>query len=299
MKILITGSSGKIGTKILDALADEDNQIIILSRQKREDRLSSNTQIRYCDITNPDSLEKAISREDAIDVVLHMAAVTHSNSKELYYKVNFEGTKNMIAVSEKMRIKKFIFISSRAACAGGGDYSESKLFAEEELKKSKLNWLILALGEVYGNGDRDMINMLFNLVDRFYIVPTIGSEAYKLAPLHIDDAVKAIADAVKRDSISKKRLIICGPDEISLNQLICHIVKLKKMRRIIAPIPTSWLIIYFWLAPLLKIKSPSYDQLQRLTVQKPCDISEAKIYLNFNPRKISDGFQLLNHTYEK
>jgi len=155
MNILITGATGKLGKIILNKLVIvEQFKIFTILYNDNKTETFPGIQTSRGDLSDLASLRNAVKNIGAIDTVLHLAAVTHANNKAEYYSVNVEGTKNLLKVSEEIGIKKIIFISSRAACAGGGDYAESKLAAESEIKKSKLKWLILALGEVYSINGR-------------------------------------------------------------------------------------------------------------------------------------------------
>ena len=144
MKVLITGGAGKIGKKLISALYKHDLSIRILDKKNIAD-LSNNIELVIGDLFNHDILKKAL---EEIDVVVHLAAVTHSNHKEDYWHVNVEGTNNLVNLAREAKVKRFIFISTRAISKDGGAYSQSKLSAEKIVKKSKINWIILRPSEM-------------------------------------------------------------------------------------------------------------------------------------------------------
>jgi len=294
MNILITGATGKIGKMLSGELAAE-GQYKIIALLIDDDRSQTDEGIKVCrgDLSDLASLRNALKDIGPIDTALHLAAVTHARSKSEYYNSNFEGTKNLLKVGEELGIKRIIFISSRAACAGGGDYAESKLAAENEIKKSKLNWLILSLGEVYSINGKDEINRLYKMINNHYFIPVIGKGQYKLAPVYVEDAAEAVINAVKRNNLSGKRYIICGPEEFSYKELVEVIISFKGLKRQIVNIPLNFLKFVFWLASIFKTNIIAYDQLDRLIVGKPSDISEARRDLGFNPRKMSEGLRIL------
>ena len=294
MNILITGATGKIG-KILSGELAAAGQFKIIALLVKEDKSQTDEGVRVCrgNLSDLASLRNALKDAGAIDMVLHLAAVTHARNKAEYYKSNFEGTKNLLKVSKELGIKRIIFISSRAACQGGGDYAESKLAAENEIKKSKLNWLILSLGEVYSINGKDEINRLYKMIKNHYFIPVIGKGQYKLAPVYMEDATKAIINAIKSYGLSGKRYVICGPEELSYKELVDAIINFKGLKRQVVNIPLIFLKFVFWLASIFKTKIIAYDQLDRLIVRKPSDISEARKDLGFDPIKVSDGLRFL------
>jgi len=293
MNVLITGATGKIGKIILNELLTEKQfKIFALLRKNDKSDVNLKTKVLRGDLTDLSSLRKAVKDVGTVDTVLHLAAVTHTNSKPEYYQINLDGTKNLIKISEEIKVKRIIFISSRAACIGGGDYAESKLAAEVEIKKSKLSWLILALGEVYSiNGD-DEINRLYKFIKNHFFIPIIGKGEYKLAPVYIDDVVRAIGNAIKRKKLIGKRYIICGSENYSYKEFVTMLIDFIAVKKQIVYIPLFFLRLFFWLVSFLKVKIVAYDQLDRLIVKKPSDISQSIGDLDFNPRKISEVLKL-------
>jgi nucleoside-diphosphate-sugar epimerase len=293
MRVLITGATGKIGKKLLDTLlVDEQNEIYALLTEKDDSELPPEIKICRGDLSELYSLRNALSNINTVNTVLHMAAITHSNNKKEYFSINLEGTKNLVKICEELGIKRIVFISSRAACSGGGDYAESKLAAENVIKKSKLEWLILALGEVYSISGNDEINRLFKTIKKNYFIPIIGNGEYKLAPVYIEDVVPAIMEAVNNENLSSKRYIICGKEEFSYRELVVAMVNFISVKRLIFNIPLLLLKFIFFLAHVIKIRRISYDQLNRLMVAKPSDISESIKDLGFNPRKFLEVLKL-------
>lgn len=142
MKILITGSSGALGSelkkKFPNAITPNHNEL---------------------DITNKEKVIDFFGKEK-IDMVIHTAAITSvrkcEEEKELTWKTNVEGTKNMIDAFTKSNPNgKFVYVSTACVFDGNvGMYSESsipypenfyalsKLLGEQEVKKSS-NHLII------------------------------------------------------------------------------------------------------------------------------------------------------------
>src|SRR3989339_1320793 len=184
MKILITGGTGLIGTKLVTQLTQQSHEIMLLIRPNESVKQLNGITYIEGDITDISSLNTIAQPFDA---VIHLAGLTHSPKKNEYYRINTDGTKHLLSACTKAGVKHFIYISSRTASVAGGAYAHSKLLAEQTVEASTLPWTILQPAEVYGVSDREAIGKLVAMVKNKKIIPVIGDGLYELAPVHVDD----------------------------------------------------------------------------------------------------------------
>lgn len=286
MNILITGAQGAIGKKLVKKLDNSDNKITVLIRSENTDPSLKSV---VGDLFKKDTLIRATENTDA---VIHLAGITHSNDKSLYYKVNTEGTKNLIAACLENKVKKFIYISTRAASNEAGAYGRSKLLAEVEVKKSEMDWIILRPAEVYGAGEKESITRLIKFVKKFKVIPIIGDGRYYLAPVYVDDVVNAIVDSLKI-KISKKMYTLAGPLEMTYNEVVDEIVKYLGLERFKLHIPFIIFKLVSIVVSAFGSNSLVSDQIPRLMSKKSADISTASKDLNFHPIKFEEGLKFL------
>lgn len=109
-KILITGTSGFIGQALATALA-EHHEVIGLSRQPTS--IAGITAIGG-DFSDPAELHK-LDAHSAIDVLIHLAAVTGGCSEEDGIRVNVAGTHHLLRYLIDRGTRKFVLASSIAA----------------------------------------------------------------------------------------------------------------------------------------------------------------------------------------
>lgn len=275
MNILITGGSGKIGKHLIPVLQKSGHFCYILSRKNEENEF-----FRQGDLLNIDSLIKSL---DNIDAVIHLAAKTHANNASEYFLINLEGTKNLIYACEQTKIKKFLYISSYTASPDGGAYADSKYQTEEIIKKTDLNWIILKLSEVYGAGQGEAIDLLQKNVKNHKIIFYPKHKDIFLQPVSVNDVCFAI-NAALSSGLDMKTYLIAGPKRLNYHDLLLKIAEEHRKKIFLFPIPifliriTTFLLAPFGLSPIKK------DQLDRLLVQKPFDISSAENDLNFHPK---------------
>lgn len=111
MRIGVTGASGMVGINVCKEILRNGDELNILIREDVSylDGLSCNK--FYGDLSDIDTLEKFC---DKCDVIIHSAAMISIgfDTYEKVYEVNFVGTKNLLDISIKKKVKKFIFIST-------------------------------------------------------------------------------------------------------------------------------------------------------------------------------------------
>lgn len=111
MKIGVTGSSGLVGFNFcVEALKNNDS-LNILIRKDTDYLKQIDAKVYYGDLNDIKVLDKFC---EGCDVIIHSAAMISIglDSYDEVYEVNYLGTKNLLESSKKMKVKKFIYISS-------------------------------------------------------------------------------------------------------------------------------------------------------------------------------------------
>src|SRR5690606_33920037 len=119
-----------------------------------------------------------------------------------FEKVNVEGTRALLAEAERAGARRFVYVSSLGAPQGTSDYHRSKAAAEEAVRASGLDWLILRPGNVYGPGD-EVISLLLKMVRTLPAIPVIGDGDQPFQPVWAEDLAQALALAVERREPSR------------------------------------------------------------------------------------------------
>jgi dihydroflavonol-4-reductase len=136
-KVLLTGGTGFLGAYILQELVQQGYAVRAIRRKQQspffipEDILS---QVEWVngDVLDVVSLQEAM---EGIDSVIHAAGKVSfaPRDKAAMYKINVEGTANMVNAAIEADVKRFVHISSVAAIgrdAGGESVTETKKWQE-------------------------------------------------------------------------------------------------------------------------------------------------------------------------
>ena len=285
MKILLTGASSGIGSVLIRRLIDcADLEIKAMIHRSLVN--IAGCEARQGDLDNPESLARAV---DGVDTVVHLAALTSSARESEYFRTNVVGTKNLVDACVLKGVKRIIYISSRAASLDGGGYSRSKLEAEECVKKSKLQWLILRPSEVYGQGAGDTINRLIQGVKKYPFVPVIGKGQARLSPVYIDDVVSAMERSILDKELKGETILLAGPEDLTFDELVDRIAKYFGVIRFKLHLSSGLVKFVATVLTSLGIKILVPDQVPRLLCIKDQGIGKASALVSYSPRKLEEG----------
>jgi len=97
MKVLITGASGFIGSFIVEESLRRGMETWAAIRPNSSKEFLSDERIRFIelDLSNEETLKKQLAN-NTFDYVIHAAGATKCINKDDFFKVNTEGTKNLV-----------------------------------------------------------------------------------------------------------------------------------------------------------------------------------------------------------
>jgi len=225
-KILVTGSSGFLGSHIADALDDAGYKVTLFDLNKSQYKRKSQDEIIGNILDYKDVLD-AISGHD---VVYHFAAQADIESSGVdptnTIKANIIGTQNILQASLDQKVSRILFASTIYVYSElGSFYRVSKQACEkiiEEYKKEfGLNYTILRYGSIYGpraNHFNSITNMLIQALTNNKIVRRGDGEEIR-EYIHVKDASELSVKGLE-DNFANKHLIITGNQKIRVKDLL-------------------------------------------------------------------------------
>ena len=174
MKILITGATGKVGSRLARRLVKRGDHVraLVRDRQRAAGLGAAGADLVQGDLLDAGSLAAAVR---GVEAVVHCAAFFRGATPEQAHAVNDLGTQNLAHAARESSVRRFIFTSTglvygsnggRLAteddpCAPTEAYPVSKLAAERFLLAIPgLDVRVLRLPFVYGDGDAHIAEAL-------------------------------------------------------------------------------------------------------------------------------------------
>ena len=225
---LVTGGTGFVGSHVARALANAGYQVRILRRNTSRLDLVQDIACEHIigDVMDPASLDEAMQE---VDWVFHVAAVADywRSDPDLIYRVNVDGTGNVLQAAERNGVQRVIFTSSAAAMGYRDDfrpvdetvrfnydqhltpYGHSKFLAEAEVYRAirrGLDCVIVNPTVITGPGDLNQISSSVVLeAARGNVPPTVPPGG--ITVIDVRDVANAHIAAAERGRTGERYLL--------------------------------------------------------------------------------------------
>jgi NADH dehydrogenase len=274
MRVLVTGGTGVIGEGLLPALVGAGHTVRLLSRGAGADakRWPAEVEPFAADVTDVASLRGAA--EDCGAVVHVTGIVDESPPARTFERVNIQGTRNVLAEAARAGLKRFVYVSSLGAERGKSQYHRSKFKAEELVRASAFDWLILRPGNVYGPGD-EVISTLLKLVRALPAVPVIDAGNQPFQPVWYEDLGRAILRAVETPTLRRETLELAGEETTTTSDIIERLSAITGRTVARVPVPSFLASLGVRLAESTKLE-------KLLGVKLPLNDAKLKMLLEGN-----------------
>ena len=179
-KIFVTGANGVLGQAIVSLFTRESNYQLVLSSVEDKPFLEYGHPYVQLDITDKERVKETIVHHSP-DVVINCAAYTEvdkcETERELCWKLNVDGVKNLIIASRKTESKIVHYSTDYIFDGKSGPYDEdatpnpisfygrSKLASENALTTSGVDYCIIRTMVLFGIGNNIKKNFALWLVE--------------------------------------------------------------------------------------------------------------------------------------
>jgi nucleoside-diphosphate-sugar epimerase len=230
---LITGATGFIGERLLQ----HGDRVLVRAACSLRNAVFGN-------LLDPPSLFQAC---EGIDTVFHCAGYAHSFSSsdpETQWRINYDGTRNLLTAAGESGVKRFVFLSSVKAMAEPGDdcvdegwpgepstpYGKAKRASEDAVLEAGAQYgmhvVNLRLAMVYGRGGRGNLERMARGIRAGWF-PPLPETGNRRSLVHVDDVVAVIRLVAATPAANGMTYIIAEPRAYSgreIYETICSAV---------------------------------------------------------------------------
>lgn len=235
MKILLTGSSGYIGKRLLPVLVESGHDVICCVRDIKRfappESIKSRINIIQIDLLDRSSLD--IIPED-IDGAFYLV---HSMSASSDYPLlEQKSAENFRIAINKTKVKHVVYLSGIVNESDLSKHLASRKNVEIELGKGNYHLTTLRAGIIIGSGSASF-EIMRDLVEKLPIMITPRWLNTKCQPIGISDVIKILSKTILNPRTYNNDFDIGGPDILSYKEMLLEFARIRNLKRHIFTVP--------------------------------------------------------------
>lgn len=241
MRILLAGASGFIGQHLQTVLLTEGHHVVCAQRMPAQ---TTNARLSYidADFTNDIHESAWLARLNGIDVVINAVGIFREHGRQTFARVHTEAPRALFAACAASDSVQLVIQLSALGADSAADtaFHLSKKAADDFLCSLPLRSFIVQPSLVYGRDGTSA--RVFRVLASMPLLVRFGSSPQLVQPIHVDDAVAAIAGLLRQplpvgsNGATARRIALVGPAPIPFSTYLdtlrrgMHMGKLRTLR---------------------------------------------------------------------
>ena len=275
MKILITGGTGFIGSRLALKSLEKGHSVELLGQinttaeQENQHMLeASGIKVTLGSVTEREKIARLAQQ---CDVIFHLAAAQHEVNvpDQHFWAVNVDGTRNMLEACIEAKVKWFVHGSTIGVYGSAmeGEMNEDSPLRPDNIYgvtkregerlvlsfADKIPISIVRISETYGPGDRRLLK-LFKAIEKnlFFMIGT-GDNKHQL--IYVDDLIEGLYLAATAEQAVGNTFVLAGKEILTTQEMVDIIAKalgtrLRKFRVPLWPFLVTAVIMENTLKPM-------------------------------------------------
>ena len=238
MNILLTGSTGYIGRRLLQVLLEDGHHIVCLVRDRRRfdfedfsEALLKQIEVIEADLTRKDSLDSLPSN---IDVAFYL--VHSMSSSEDFSDMESKSAENFVHYINTTSAQQIIYLSGLVNDNLLSQHLASRKNVEIILREAKAPVTVLRAAIIIGSGSASF-EIIRDLVEKLPVMIAPKWLKSRCQPLGIRNVIEYLRGAMLNIETYNQTFDVGGPDILSYRDMLMGYAHVRKLKRLIIPVP--------------------------------------------------------------
>lgn len=293
MKILLTGSNGYVGKRLLPELLELGHEVICCVRDKTRLGLDPDT-LNRISIWEVDFLSKVNLENipENIDVAYYLIH-SMSSSTKLFDAMEATAASNFNIYAEAIKIKQVIYLSGIVNDPKLSKHMLSRNNVENILQKGPFNLTVIKAGIIVGSGSSSF-EIIRDLCEKLPVMIAPKWVLTKTQPIAIRNVIQYLTGVINKKECFNQSYDIGGPNIITYKQMMQLYSKTRGLSLKIITIPfmtpklsSYWL--YFVTSTSYKLAMNLVDSMK---VEVVCKDNRLQQLLGIKPISYVDAIKL-------
>lgn len=292
MKVLVTGATGYVGSRLREFLRRDGHHVRLLVRKETAAKTMAGFSSEGYEVVVGDVFETntCLRACDGCDAVVHLVGIIREFPAEgiTFDEVHRVATSNVVDAARRARVARFVHMSALGARDGAASaYHRTKRAAERIVEGSGLQWTIFRPSWIFSPGD-ELSRTIKDLV-RKPVVPLIDGARAQVQPVALDDVCRAMAGALRMPETQGKTYELGGPDRLTYRELFEQAAASAGRRMRTVTVPAGAIRPTVALFQRCKFFPLTLDQLRMLAEDNVCDIDPQVKTFGFAPQSFREA----------
>ncbi|MBM4159076.1 MAG: SDR family oxidoreductase [Ignavibacteria bacterium] len=283
MKILLTGSTGYIGKRLLSVLVKNGHEVICcvrdVNRFSPPESLKPNISVIEIDLLDENSLKKIPADIDGAYYLVHSMSVSDD-----YKKLEEQSAVNFREALNRTNVNHVIYLGGIVNESNLSEHLASRKNVEEILNKGNYHFTSFRAGVIIGSGSASF-EIIRDLVEKLPVMIAPRWLKTKCQPISISDVITVLSKSLFHKETFDKVFDIGGADILTYKDMLLGYAKARNLKRRIwtVPVMTPGLSSYW----LYFVTSTSYKLARALvdsmSIEVVCRDSSINNILSISP----------------
>ena len=281
LQVCVLGGTGFIGQEIVARLGGAGHDVKVLTRNPAHHRdLKVLPSVRFVRADVHDEARLADEFEGC-DVVINLVGILNETglgrgNGEQFRHVHTELPQKCVRACRVAGVRRYLHMSGLKADSqrGPSHYLKSKGLAEDYIREhcaaGDPEYVIFQPSVVFGPGDAFINNFAGILKITPGVLPLACADA-KFAPVYVGDVADAFVACLERRDVAGRTFQLCGPDVMSLGDIVRMTAGVLKLKRFVLPLPRSVSRVQAAVMDYVPGKPFSTDNFLSATLDSTCD----------------------------
>ncbi len=247
-RVVVSGATGFLGGHLCAYLVSQGYDVLGLGRDATKGAALGSAFERV-DLGDSDRLQTW----PAADIFVHAAALSSAwGPRAAFERANVTGTRHALAMARDLGVRRFVFISSPSVYFRFRDqlnvpetmplpppvnaYAATKVAAEDLVRASGLDAVILRPRGLYGPGDTALLPRLIRAAARPVPLPRGGEAVTDLT--YVEDVVRAVVGAITAPAACNGRTYnVSGGEALTMRDIVTGAASAAGLQARLRPCP--------------------------------------------------------------